>query len=190
MCRLPLVQVLQAASGVSVSPAARLAGLDWAEIAASLDEWGYARTPALLAPSECADLRALYADEARFRSRVDMARYRFGVGEYKYFADPLPPIVQEIRASAYPRLAAVANRWEAALKTRARHPADLAGLLALCARRGQKKLWHRLLRRSASEYGTFIQCRRLSGVQLDERQDEHVVVTETMDSDRNFEPER
>jgi hypothetical protein len=68
------------------------------------------------------------------------------VGEYKYFADPLPALSGELRTHAYPTLAAVANRWEAALGTRVRHPADLAGLRALCAGRGQKKPTPLLLR--------------------------------------------
>ena len=137
--------------------AERLARLDWAAIGASLDEWGHARTPALLTPAECAELRALFADDARFRSRVDMARYRFGVGEYKYFADPLPATVRELREHAYSPLAAVANRWEAALKTRVRHPADLAPLLALCARRGQKRPTPLLLRYDAGGYNCLHQ---------------------------------
>ena len=137
--------------------AARLARLDWDAIGASLDEWGYARTPALLDPSECALLRGLYAEEARFRSRVDMARFRFGVGEYKYFADPLPALVSELREGAYEPLAAIANRWEAALKTRVRHPAGLAGLLALCARRGQRKPTPLLLRYQESGYNCLHQ---------------------------------
>jgi hypothetical protein len=124
---------------MSPSIAERLARLDWAAIGASLDEWGHARTPVLLTPAECAELRALYTEETRFRSRVDMARFRFGVGEYKYFADPLPTVVGGLREHAYAPLAAIANRWEASLKTRVRHPADLTRLLALCARRGQTK---------------------------------------------------
>ena len=142
---------------MSASITGRLSGLDWAAIGASLDEWGYARTPALLTSAECAELRGLYADGTRFRSRVDMARYRFGVGEYKYFADPLPETVRELREHAYPPLVLVANRWETALKTRARHPADLAGLLALCARRGQKKPTPLLLRYEAAGYNCLHQ---------------------------------
>jgi len=142
---------------VSPSIAERLARLDWADIGASLDEWGHARTRALLTPSECAELRALYVDDVRFRSRIDMARYRFGVGEYKYFSEPLPPSVQEIRERAYPPLAAIANRWEAALKTRVRHSEDLAGLLALCARRGQTKPTPLLLRYEAGGYNCLHQ---------------------------------
>jgi hypothetical protein len=144
-------------SRVSASIAERLERLDWAAIGASLDDCGHARTSALLTGAECADLRALYAEDARFRSRVDMARYRFGVGEYKYLAAPLPAAVRELREHAYPPLAAIANRWEAVLKTRARHPADLAGLTALCARRGQKKPTPLLLRYEAGGYNRLHQ---------------------------------
>ena len=142
---------------MSVSIADRLARLDWAEIGTALDERGFALTPALLSPSECAELRVLYTDTARFRSRVDMARYRFGVGEYKYFSKPLPPIVQEMRERMYPPLAAIANRWQAALKTRVRHSADLAGLLTLCARRGQTKPTPLLLRYGTGGYNCLHQ---------------------------------
>ena len=119
--------------------AARLADLDWTAVERSLWEWGYARTPPLLTPDECAGLVAMYADETRFRSRIDMARYRFGVGEYKYFDAPLPPLVQDLRTHAYPPLAAIANQFEVALGTATLHPADLAGLQAICHRRGQTK---------------------------------------------------
>ena len=62
------MQGLQAReSGVSASITGRLSGLDWAAIGASLDEWGYARTPALLTSAECAELRGLYADGTRFK---------------------------------------------------------------------------------------------------------------------------
>lgn len=142
---------------MSVSIGDRLTLIDWAEIGTALDERGFALTRALLTPSDCAELRVLYTDPARFRSRVDMARYRFGVGEYKYFSEPLPPIVQEMRERMYPPLAAIANRWEAALKTRVRHSADLAGLLALCARRGQNKPTPLLLRYEAGGYNCLHQ---------------------------------
>ena len=142
---------------MSASIAERLAGHDWAAIGSSLDEWGFARTPALLTPGECTELRALYDDDASFRSRVDMARYRFGVGEYKYFADPLPSTVQELRIRMYPPLAVIANRWERTLKTRARYPGGLAGMLAVCANRGQKKPTPLLLRYEAGGYNCLHQ---------------------------------
>jgi hypothetical protein len=135
----------------------RVRGLDWGAIERSLWEWGYARTPAVLTPEECAELVALYGDEGRFRSRVDMARYRFGVGDYKYFAAPLPPVVESLRRHAYPPLAAVANQFEAALDTATLHPTDLDGLLALCHRRGQTKPTPLLLHYEAGGYNCLHQ---------------------------------
>ena len=58
----------------------RLRHLDWKAIEGSLWEHGCAKTPPILTAEECAGLVALYRDEGRFRSRVDMARHRFGLG--------------------------------------------------------------------------------------------------------------
>jgi len=117
----------------------RLANLDWPAIEQSLWERGYAKTPPVLTSDECAELIRLYADETKFRSRIDMARHRFGVGEYKYFADPLPPLVQALRNHAYPPLAAIADRWMKALRLPGRFPADLPEFLAYCRKHGQTK---------------------------------------------------
>ena len=81
-------------TGTAPSIAERLQRLDWAANEASLWKLGYAKTPPVLTPSECADLIALYSDDVHFRSRIDMERYRFGVGDYAYFAKPLPHLVQ------------------------------------------------------------------------------------------------
>jgi hypothetical protein len=136
---------------------ARLRALDWTAIERALWDLGYARTPPVLTAEECAGLIALYPDEARFRSRVDMARHRFGIGEYKYFADPLPPLVQALREHAYPPLAAIANRWEAALGTATVYPSDLAGLRARCRTHGQTRPTPLLLRYEAGGYNCLHQ---------------------------------
>jgi hypothetical protein len=145
--------ILQAMADI----AARLADLDWTTLERSLWEWGYAKTPPLLTPDECHELIALYEDDTRFRSRVDMARYRFGVGDYKYFAAPLPPIVQALRVHAYPPLAAVANQFEAALDTATLHPTELDALLAVCHRRGQTKPTPLLLHYESGGYNCLHQ---------------------------------
>lgn len=137
--------------------AARLAGLDWRAIEADLWERGYAKTPPLLTPDECAELIALYPDESRFRGRVDMAQYRFGIGEYKYFAAPLPPLVEALRVHAYPPLAAIANQWEAALSTAVLHPLEHAALLARCHRSGQTKPTPLMLRYAEGGYNCLHQ---------------------------------
>ncbi|WP_323137269.1 hypothetical protein [Streptomyces sp. NBC_01619] len=61
----------------------RVAGADWAAVAAELDEHGCAQTPGLLTAAECRRIAALYTDDERFRTTVDMARHRFGSGEYR-----------------------------------------------------------------------------------------------------------
>ena len=147
------------AGGVTAAPpvARRLAGLDWAAVERALDEWGWARTPPLLTPAECDELIALYDVDARFRGRVDMERHRFGRGEYKYFAEPLPPVVAALRAHAYARLAPIAARWEAALGRRVSYPDALPAFLATCARRGQHKPTPLLLRYHEDGYNCLHQ---------------------------------
>lgn len=140
-----------------MSFANRIVALDWDEIERQLWEFGYAQTPPVLTPAECAELIALYPDDARFRSRVDMARYRFGVGDYKYFAHPLPPVVAALRAFAYPPLAAIANRWSEALGAPAAYPDDLDGLLARCAAQGQTRPTPLLLHYEAGGYNCLHQ---------------------------------
>lgn len=137
--------------------ATRLAALDWPRIERDLDERGYATTVGLLTAGECDELIALYADEARFRSRVDMARHRFGEGEYKYLAEPLPPLVAALRQLIYPRLAPLANRWMERLGARDRFPVDLAALRALCARHGQRRPTPLILRYVAGGYNCLHQ---------------------------------
>ena len=141
----------------AVSIAARLERVDWAEVARALDERGWATTPPLLTAAECAELIRLYPEERRFRSRVDMARFRFGEGEYKYFANPLPPVVLGLRRHAYPLLAPIASAWEKTLGSERRYPPELDGFLAVCAEHGQTKPTPLLLRYEAGGYNCLHQ---------------------------------
>ncbi len=135
----------------------RVQRLEWGAIARDLGERGWATTPPLLTAEECAELVAFYGDDARFRSRVDMARFRFGEGQYKYFAAPLPPLVAGLREQTYPPLARIAGEWQAALGRATRYPPTLGGFLAQCARRGQRKPTPLLLRYEAGGYNCLHQ---------------------------------
>ena len=117
----------------------RISQLGWQAIEESLWTQGYAVTPQVLTSKECATLVRLYAKTARFRKRVHMAQHRFGVGEYQYFADPLPRLVTHLRTQAYPPLARIANRWMAALKQPETFPPTLVRFLSLCREQGQVK---------------------------------------------------
>jgi hypothetical protein len=136
----------------SPSLGGRLRRLDWRAIETSLFERGYARTPRLLTSRECRDLVALYPDDRRFRKRIDMERHRFGVGDYAYFADPLPEPVRELRTAAYRHLAPVANRMAEALARPMRFPPSLAAFRRLCARHGQTLPTPLVLRYAAGGY--------------------------------------
>ena len=137
--------------------AARLARLDWPAIARQLDERGHAVTPPLLTAAECRAVGAMWNDAGRFRSHIDMARHRFGVGEYRYFAEPLPAVVARLRTWAYARLAPTANRWTAALGRDERFPETLAAFTAYCTARGQHRPTPLLLRYAAGGYNCLHQ---------------------------------
>jgi hypothetical protein len=118
----------------------RLDALPWDEYYQPLSEFGYAVTPPLLTPHECADLRGLYSRDELFRSTVIMERLRFGRGDYKYFANPLPEIVRELRTHTYPPLAQMANRWAIFADDSSRKfPMVLEEFLEICHRVGQTR---------------------------------------------------
>jgi uncharacterized protein len=135
----------------------RLAAIDWERAAAELDACGFAILPGLVTASECRELIAGYADEARYRSRVEMARHGFGRGEYKYFAYPLPPLVAALRVALYSPLAAIANRWNQALGVEDVFPADHAGFLERCHAAGQRRPTPLLLAYGAGDYNCLHQ---------------------------------
>jgi hypothetical protein len=139
------------------SVAERLARLDWPALESSLWERGHALTPPVLTAAECEQLVALFPQEQRFRSHVVMERHRFGVGDYKYFAAPLPPLVADLRRHAYPRVAAVASAWREALGEDEPFPERLEAFLALCAKRGQTRPTPLLLRYEAGGYNCLHQ---------------------------------
>ena len=126
----------------------------------SLDTDGFARLPPVLSPGECRELADLYDDDRRFRSRIDMARFRFGEGEYKYFAAPLPPRVQALREELYARLAPVANRWMGRLQPGAAsdpYPPTLDAFLKKCHAAGQTRPTPLLLKYHSGGYNCLHQ---------------------------------
>jgi hypothetical protein len=135
----------------------RLHRLDWQALEGSLWERGYALTPPVLNDDECDSLIAIYADEGRFRKHVEMARLRFGEGDYRYFREPLPPLVRELRVHGYRHLAPVANRWLERCGDRRRFPGTLREFLLACAASGQTKPTPLLLRYGEGGYNRLHQ---------------------------------
>ena len=134
-----------------------LPNLDWDRIGADLDAFGIARTGPLLDAATCAALAAMFAEEARFRSHVIMARHGFGRGQYKYFSNPLPAVVARLRETFYPCLAPIANRWAGLMGQERRFPATLAEMSARCHAAGQTRPTPLLLQYGAGDYNCLHQ---------------------------------
>ena len=131
--------------------------LDWQAIEDDLNRHGCAVVPGLLDPGACLALAAQYEQPQRFRSRVVMARHGYGRGEYQYFAYPLPEPVAALRRALYMPLAAIANRWQAALGLEAPFPPEHDAFLARCHAAGQVRPTPLLLRYGEGDYNCLHQ---------------------------------
>lgn len=126
-----------------------------AEMLDALDSNGCAPTGPLLSPDECAAFAAMWDDEQRFRSTIDMQRYRFGRGTYRYFAHPLPEPIVRLRAEFYRRLLPLARDWAQRLGDPAPWPDDFADWLDRCHGAGQCKPTPILLRYGAGDWNAL-----------------------------------
>ena len=148
---------IKTAGAAAVSPAERVARLDWDGAADELNNYGAAMLEKLLNPEECREIAALYPDDGKFRSHVIMARHGFGKGEYKYFAYPLPKLVAGLRNALYPHLAPIANEWNERMGIGMRYPASHKDFLKLCHRAGQERPTPLLLQYDAGDYNALHQ---------------------------------
>ena len=134
---------------------ARVDAVDWDGVRADLDRYGCGLTGPLLTSAEAAEIAALYADVSRFRSTVNMARHRFGEGEYRYFAEPFPEAVAELREALYPRLLPIARDWWARLGRSAPWPDGLRDWLRRCHAAGQQRPTPILLKYGAGDWNAL-----------------------------------
>ena len=130
---------------------------EWPRVEQELDARGWGTLPALLSPAVCTEVSSWYADANRFRSRIVMSRHGFGRGEYQYFADPLPPLVQSLRESLYARLVGTANRWHEQLGHEERFPAAHDEFRRRCHADGQTRPTPLLLQYEAGDYNCLHQ---------------------------------
>lgn len=131
---------------------ARIAATNWDALEHDLTRDGYAVLPGMLTPRQCREVAGYFPQTGRFRSHIVMERYAFGRGEYKYFAEPLPELVGQLRETLYPRLAPMANRWHGAMRIDERFPATLAEFRAVCRDAGQHQPTPLLLRYRANDH--------------------------------------
>src|SRR3954469_1863376 len=133
----------------------RVDRLDWSALTEEEDAYGHAQTAKLLSPAECASISALSDDVERCRSTMDMGRYRFGSGQYRYFDHPLPDLVAQLREAFYPHLLPIAREWAEKLGRPAPWPDTFAEWLDDCHRAGQNRPTPILLRYQAGDWNAL-----------------------------------
>lgn len=138
--------------------AEKISALDWKTHATALDADGFVVLPNLLNGRECAGLASLYDHpHTTFRSTITMARHNYGRGEYKYFAYPLPDLVEELRSALYPPLARIANEWANRWADEGRWPQRLETVLRQCHQAGQTRPTPLMLRYGVGDYNRLHQ---------------------------------
>jgi uncharacterized protein len=133
----------------------RIDGFDWSAIAAELDEYGCALTPPLVSAAQSRRIVACYDHDEYFRSTVDMARFRFGQGEYRYFQRPFPEPIEALKQALYPYLLPIARDWYGKLGRATPWPDTLDEWLAKCHAAGQTKPTPILLKYEATDWNAL-----------------------------------
>ncbi len=130
---------------------------DWQSVSESMNEKGYAIVPEILSDEQCNQLIQKYNNQNLYRKTVVMERYRFGLGEYKYFDYPLPKIIQILREAIYPKLSPIANLWMKVLNIDKVFPETFEELQSLCHQNNQLKPTPLILKYGKGGFNTLHQ---------------------------------
>ncbi|MBY0290675.1 MAG: 2OG-Fe(II) oxygenase [Mycobacteriaceae bacterium] len=133
----------------------RVDSADWDAITAELNDFGGALLPRLLTDTEAEAIKRHYPDDRMFRSTIDMRRYRFGEGEYRYFHQPYPAPIEALKQALYPRLLPIARDWWAKLGRPTPWPDTLDDWLDMCHAAGQTKSTAILLKYGAGDWNAL-----------------------------------
>jgi len=133
----------------------RVDRLDWPVVTSGLEQLGCSLTGAVLSPSECRSVAGLYDEDDRFRSTIDMARHRFGEGQYRYFDRPLPELVAELRAAFWPHLLPIAREWAERLGQPSPWPDEFDDWMEQCRTAGQRRPTPLLLRYGPGDWNAL-----------------------------------
>jgi uncharacterized protein len=131
--------------------------MNWPKIYNDLHTRGYTIIPSVLSQHECEHVSGLYSDQHIYRNTINMKRYRFGEGEYKYFQYPLPPIIQALRNDLYVPLAKIANDWMQKLSINIQYPENHSDLIEECKLKNQHRPTPLILHYKEGGYNTLHQ---------------------------------
>jgi hypothetical protein len=123
----------------------------------TLNDAGFATIKNFLTDDQCAELIRDYSNNHLYRNTIDMKRYRFGEGQYRYFNYPLPSIIQKIRTDLYSPLAKLANEWNKKLSIDFTYPDTHAEFIDMCHKHNQLRPTPLILRYEAGGHNTLHQ---------------------------------
>ncbi len=115
----------------------RLETLDWHALANRLTRDGCAAIAGIVDAPTCDGLCGLFDDDRLFSKTVVMDRPEFGQGTYRYFAAPIPNVVDRLRRAFYPHVARIANDWQQLLGESERFPEEWDRFRDRCHDAGQ-----------------------------------------------------
>jgi len=130
----------------------RLQSLDWALHNRELLTKGFTITQAFLNDDECKDLQALFDENELYRSTIDMKRYSFGKGTYRYFKYPLPETIQILRENIYKEIVGSANIWAKNSHTDIKFPTYFSEFIDEMCARGQTRSTPIILKYQPGDY--------------------------------------
>jgi hypothetical protein len=130
---------------------------DWGQICDSLNTQGFARIHKAITDADCGQLIEGYSNDDLYRSTIDMKRYRFGEGQYRYFNYPLPSLIQKIRTEYYGPLAKLANEWNEKLSIEVKYPDTHSEFIEVCHKHQQLRPTPLILRYEAGGHNTLHQ---------------------------------
>jgi len=117
---------------------------------------GFVKLPNVLSRESCEELMSAY-DQDIYRSIINMQRYNFGRGEYKYYAYPLPDLISKLRTYFYDNLKPVAKEWATRLNIETIYPENHADYLDICHRHDQHRPTPLILKYGPDDFNTLHQ---------------------------------
>lgn len=118
---------------------------------------GFCLIPQVLDEGDCRQFISQYEKEQLYRSTVEMQRYNFGRGQYRYFAAPLPATILQLRRGFYELLCHTANSWAGLAKMNITYPATYEAFEASQQRHQQTKPTPLILRYTEGDYNCLHQ---------------------------------
>ncbi len=131
--------------------------IGWIKVYDELTNRGYTVIPQVISSQECEQISGMYNNEHLYRNTINMQRYRFGKGEYKYYTYPLPQPIQSIREMFYMPLSVLANTWMEKLGSKIIYPKTHIELIEQCKSNLQARPTPLILRYEAGGFNTLHQ---------------------------------